>query len=245
MQIEICVESLDSALASQMGGGARVELCSALREGGLTPSPGLIRSVRAALTIQIFVMIRPRSGNFVYSENEYHIMQSDIASAKELGCDGVVLGLMTPNGDVDVPRTRKLIELSRPAQVTFHRAFDEARDLDEALEAVIDCGADRILTSGGASSAYAGIPALARLQERARGRIQVMAGGGVRPNNVTGILRLTGIRAVHSAMVSLPEKTDEWDCTARNHDWPTVNADEVAELCRKAEEALDSHLPAM
>lgn len=234
MQIEICVDSLDSALEAQRGGATRVELCCALGEGGITPSQELIRSVRAAVTIQIFVMIRPRSGNFVYSENEYQIMRCNIASAKELGCDGVVLGLLTPQGDVDIPRTRELVELARPLEVTFHRAFDETRDLDAALEAVIDCGADRILTSGGESSAYAGIHALARLQERARGRIQVMAGGGVRPHNVTELLRMTGIRAVHSALISLPNKLSDLACKRQ---WPVVNAEDVVELRRNAEVA--------
>lgn len=172
-------------------------------------------------------------------------MHNDILIAKELGCDGVVLGVLTPQGDIDIPRTREFVKSARPLEVTFHRAFDETRDMDAALEAVIDCSADRILTSGGASSAYEGIPALARLQQRARGRIQIMAGGGVRPNNVTEILRLTGIRAAHSAMVSLPEKTEERSRTTYNRAWPTVNADEVADLCRKAEEALETHLPAM
>lgn len=234
MQIEICVESLDSALAAQQGGASRVELCSALREGGLTPSQKLIRSVREALTIQVFVMIRPRTGNFVYSESEYQNMRNDIVTAKKMGCDGVVLGLLTQQGEVDILHTRALVELARPMEVTFHRAFDEARDLDAAMEALIECGADRILTSGGTSNAISGTKTLARLQAQSRGRIQIMAGGRVRPQNVTELLRSTGIRAVHSALISLP---DESRSPAWTGEWPVVNAVDVADFRRNAEAA--------
>lgn len=235
MQIEICVDSLDSALAAQQGGALRIELCSQLAVGGLTPSQGLIQSVRAALTIQVFVMIRPRGGSFVYSADEYQIIQNDIVTAKKLGCDGVVFGLLTPQCDVDISRTRELVKLARPLEVTFHRAFDEARDLNAALEALIDCGVDRVLTSGGASSASAGAPTLAHLQAQAQGRIQIMAGGGVRPHNVTQLLRATGIRTVHSALVSLPDESSSPVCSG---EWPVVNADDVSELRRNAEAAL-------
>ena len=237
MQIEICVDSLDSALAAQRGGASRVELCSALSEGGVTPSHGLIRSVRAALTIQVFVIVRPRGGDFVYSANEFQVMQKDVLNARNLGCDGVVFGLLTPEGDVDIPRTHELVELARPLEVTFHRAFDEARDLDEALEAAIGCGVDRILTSGGASSARSGATTLARLQAQARGRIQIMAGGGVRPHNVTELLRITKIGAVHSALISLPLPANEAHGQTYKGEWPVVTAEDVAELRRNAEAA--------
>jgi copper homeostasis protein len=235
MQIEICVDSLDSALAAQRGEVTRVELCSALREGGLTPSLEMIQSVRSALTIQVFVMIRPRGGDYVYSANEFQVMKKNVLNAKVSGSDGVVLGLLTPQGEVDIPRTRQLVELARPLEVTFHRAFDEARGLETALEAVIECGVHRILTSGGASNASSGARTLARLQAQARGRIQIMAGGGIRPNNVTQLLRETGIRAVHSALTNLPDESSDLACKGG---WPVVRAVDVAELRLNAEKAL-------
>lgn len=237
MQIEICVESLDSALAAQQGGATRVELCRALSEDGLTPSLELVRKVRAALTIELFVMIRPRSGDFVYSEDEYRTLQNDIAAAKALGCDGVVLGLLTPERDVDVVRTRQLVELAHPAQVTFHRAFDTVRDLDAALEAVIECGVHRILSSGGASDACAGAPILARLQAQTRGRVQLMAGGGVRPNNVAELLRITGLCAVHSALIRRTQDIEQIN-PMHSSEWPRISPDDVAELRRRVEAAL-------
>lgn len=238
MQIEICTDSVESALAAHAGQAVRVELCSALSEGGLTPSSGLIRKVRDTVPIQLFVMIRPRGGNFIYSESEYSVMQHDIANAKDLGCDGVVLGILTPGGDVDLERTRSLVELARPMGVTFHRAFDKARDLESALEEVISSGADRILTSGGTSSAYAGAQTLARLQTLARGRIQLMAGGGVRKENVSEILRISRVHAVHSSLRGVPGQRDEAGAQAKG--WPRVRVKDVADLRRQANASINS-----
>jgi copper homeostasis protein len=208
MDVEICVDSVESAIGSASGGAERVELCSALSEGGITPSSGLIREVRASVTIQLFVIIRPRGGNFVYSDHELDVMRKDILESKALGVDGVVLGALTKDEEVDQPRTRELIELARPLQVTFHRAFDLCRDMDRALEGVIASGADRILTSGGKSDAVSGMTTIATLRQRAGHRIRIMAGGGIRASNVRSIALHTGVREVHTSLSSDMTKGD-------------------------------------
>jgi copper homeostasis protein len=191
--LEICVESLESAVAAEQGGAQRVELCSALSEGGLTPSFGLIRAVRQHVGIAMHVIVRPRAGDFLYSSDEIAIMREDIRVAAEAGADGVVFGLLTADGDVDVDQTRELVELARPMEVTFHRAIDMSRDIEASLEDVIRTGAVRVLTSGGEASAMEGCPRLQRLLARAAGRIEVMVGGGVRPQNIAEIARALGL----------------------------------------------------
>jgi copper homeostasis protein len=200
MNIEICVDSVESAIASAIGGAERIELCSALSEGGITPSSGLIREVRAAVDIQLFVIIRPRGGNFVYSDFELEVMQKDILAVKAMGVDGVVLGTLTSDDEIDQANMRELIQLARPLRVTFHRAFDVCRNMERALEDVISTGADRILTSGGKTDAVSGMSTLATLQQKARGRIRIMAGGGIRASNVRSIALHTGIREMHTSL---------------------------------------------
>lgn len=197
--LEICVDSIDSALAADRGGAHRIELCSSLLEGGLTPSAGVIRAVRQRVSLAVFVMIRPRGGDFLYSDAEFEAMKEDIRAAKSVGADGVVLGLLTELGRVDVVRTRELVELARPLETTFHRAFDLSDDLDQSLEDVIATGASRILTSGGAQTAPEGAEQIRKLVEAPRDRIIIMAGSGIQSRNLRQVLAATSVAEVHAS----------------------------------------------
>jgi copper homeostasis protein len=200
MLIEICVDSLDSAVTAEKGGADRVELCSDLLEGGITPSSGLIQAVRSKIDIPIFVMIRPRGGDLYFSASEFDIMVSDLREAKRLGADGVVLGLLTTGGQVDVERTSRLVEMAYPMQVTFHRAIDMAPDMEQACEDIVLTGAHRILTSGGKETAQEGAAQIARLVQIAHGRIGIMVGSGIRAHNVQEVARLTGAKEFHGSL---------------------------------------------
>jgi copper homeostasis protein len=198
IMLEICADSIESAIAAERGGADRIELCSALAEGGVTPSSGLMAAVRSRLGLPLCVIIRPRGGDFLYSSDEFEIMRHDVITARQLGADGVVLGILRENGTIDTDRTRTLIEIARPMQVTFHRAFDMSSDLGRALEDVIATGADRILTSGGEQCAQSGISNIAALVKQAAGRIAVMAGAGINLANLRDILDRTGVREIHT-----------------------------------------------
>jgi len=200
--IEICVETVAHAIAAQHGGADRIELCSDLSSGGITPSVALMRAAREQVQIPIYGMIRPRAGNFIYSDAESETMKHEIQVAKEIGLDGVVLGLLDQTNamHVDRERTSALVQHAHPLPVTFHRAFDLCADLDDALEAVIATGAIRILTSGGKSQAADGLTNLEHLVTIAAGRIGIMPGGGVRVENAQTILRRTGAREIHSSL---------------------------------------------
>jgi len=198
--VEICVDSIESALAADRGGADRIELCSNLAEGGVTPSAGLIATVLSKVSLAVFVMIRPRGGDFCYSADEFKAMQQDVATAKQLGADGVVFGLLNEDGRVDVARTHQLVEIARPLKVTFHRAFDVARDLNEAIEELVRAGVDRVLTSGGELSASLGRIKVAELNRAAKDRIIVMAGAGITEQNVRELLVETGVREIHASL---------------------------------------------
>ncbi|HEY6853204.1 MAG TPA: copper homeostasis protein CutC [Gemmatimonadales bacterium] len=195
--VEACVDSVGSALAAQRGGAGRVELCDNLVEGGTTPSAGTIALCRDRLRIPIYVMIRPRGGDFCYSPTELDVMRRDIEGAQALGADGVVLGLLRADGTVDRRRTRALIALARPLDVTFHRAIDVARDPLAALDDLLALGVDRVLTSGQSRTALAGARVIAAMVERAAGRLVVLAGGGVDERNARAVVERTGVREVH------------------------------------------------
>ena len=200
--IEVCVDSVASAVAAERGGAGRVELCSNLLEGGVTPSAGLIELVRARTSIGLQVMIRPRGGDFCYTPEEFETMRRDIIAAKKLGADGVVVGILDANGTVDIKRTRELVELARPLDVTFHRAFDMSADLFRALESICTTGADRLLTSGGKKTALQAVQQIARLVEAARGRIAIMACGAINHHNAASVIEQTGVREIHVGLRS-------------------------------------------
>lgn len=200
--IEVCVDSVASAIAAERGGAQRVELCSDLLEGGITPSLGLLEAVRSSISIAVHPIIRPRGGDFCYSGEEFEIMQRDVEIAKRAGADGVVLGVLDASDGVDIARTRQLVELARPLTVTFHRAFDVSADLFDSLEHICHTGADRILTSGGEQGSAHGIETISKLVKFARGRIQIMAGGGISVSNVAQILQRTGVREIHVGLAS-------------------------------------------
>lgn len=219
IELEVCVSSVESAIAAYAGGAKRIELCSALSEGGITPSAGLISAVRAAVPMDLFVIIRPRGGDFVYSDREFDVMRRDIAQAKTHKVDGVVLGILDETDSVDIARTKELIELARPLEVTFHRAFDACKDLDHALASIVDCGADRILTSGGEADAMRGAERIAQLQERAGGQIRIMAGGGIRAWNVEQLALRTRVREIHSSVSNgIPQTAPAKSADQRAHE---------------------------
>jgi copper homeostasis protein len=201
--VEVAAHSVEAALAAQAGGADRVELFSNHLEGGVTPSEGAIAVVRDHMRIGLHVMIRPRSGDFCYSEHELKAMHRDIYVAKRLGANGVVFGIVNPDGTVNVQQTRGLVASARPLSITFHRAFDRCRDLRESLLALISCGVDCVLTSGGMPTAEGGIRNIANLVRIGGSQIRIMAGGGVSPQNVRKIVLQSGVTEIHAGVRSI------------------------------------------
>lgn len=181
--IEICLESVESVIAAEKGGADRVELCSDLFEGGLTPTIGTVKTALKKSNIKINAMIRPRGGDFCYSDEEFEVMKEDIKAFKETGINGIVFGILTPEGDIDVKRSKEIIELARPLAVTFHRAFDMTRDPYKSLEELIELGVDRVLTSGQEATVPEGADLLEELVQIAVDRIIVMPGCGITERN--------------------------------------------------------------
>ena len=197
VRVEAAVDSFAGAMAAQDAGVHRIELCGPLVDGGTTPSAGLIARCLERLLVSVHVLVRPRAGDFVYSDDEFEIMKRDIAVAKELGADGVVVGILTPDGEVDAARLAELHAIASPMRVGFHRAFDAVKDQDEALELLVSLQFDCILTSGGAKTAVEGAKQLKNLVERAGDRINLIAGGKVTPANVAALVKETGVQMVH------------------------------------------------
>lgn len=215
MILEVCCGNITSVANAMAGGAHRVELCSALESDGLTPSIGLIHVARRITSEavaadgscpRLHVLIRPREGDFVYDSTELYVMLRDILMAKEAGADGVVIGALTPEGDVDVEACRLMMEAAEGMQVTFHRAFDVCRNPLQALEDIISLGCHRLLTSGQAPSAEAGIPMLRQLVDTAAGRISIMPAAGVNELNAHRILQETGANEIHGSLRSLNEQ---------------------------------------
>ena len=213
--LEISVDRLEKALAAERGGASRLELCADLSVGGLTPPRELLRAVRAAVHIPVYSMIRPRAGDFVYSDAEFSEMERSMTVAAESGMDGVVLGVLKRNRSIDMARTRRLVDLARPLPVTFHRAFDETADFARALEAIIQTGCARILTSAGAKTALQGAAKLAELVAAARDRISgvanpvqpdriiIIPGAGITHSNIAKVAEQTGAIEFHAGLGSV------------------------------------------
>ena len=197
--IELCVEGIDGFLAAQDAGADRVELCASLMEGGLTPSLATIRAAVKAAKIPVHVIIRPRGGDFLYSETEFETMVEDIAALRGEGVSGVVIGCLTPDGRIDEARTKRLVEAARPMSVTCHRAFDMTADAGEALEALIRCGVDRVLTSGQRDTALEGLAILKAANEQAAGRIVIMGCGALDADNIRAVRDGAGLAELHFA----------------------------------------------
>lgn len=205
MKVEIVVYNIESALRAQEAGADRIELCASPGEGGTTPSYGTIELVRQNVSMDLYVMIRPRGGDFFYTSYEFHAMKRDISQCQKLSVDGIVLGILNPDGTIDKKRCRELIEKARPLKVTCHRAFDMTRDPFEALEDCIEVGFDRILTSGHQAQAIKGVSLLSELIKKANGRIAIMPGSGVDAKSVTEIVSKTGAQEIHFSAVTSRE----------------------------------------
>lgn len=199
-KIEIIAFTIEACSLIEKAGASRIELCANPAEGGTTPSYGMIKKAREAVSISLFPVIRPRGGDFLYSGAEYRLIEEDVKLCKQLGCDGVVVGLLQQNGSIDVKRTERLVALAYPMEVTFHRAFDHCRDPFEALEQLIAIGCQRILTSGQKPMAMEGAALLAKLVEKAADRIIIMPGSGVRPENIAALAQITGAVEFHSSL---------------------------------------------
>jgi copper homeostasis protein len=200
MVFELCAESVDACLAARDGGAQRIELCTALSEGGLTPSHALVSEAVRRSGLPVHVLLRPRGGDFIYSSAEFEVMRGDLEHALQLGASGVVLGLLCADGTVDTERTRELVAMAGSLEVTFHRAFDYALSHEQALEQVIATGCRRVLTSGGEPDVLRGAASLARLVKQAADRIDIAVGGGLRLDNAAEVARITGAQHFHGSL---------------------------------------------
>ena len=209
ISLEVCVTSPAFAVAAERAEADRIELCTDLECGGLTPGVALMKAAREQVRIPIHVLIRPRAGGFVYSAREFLAMCTAIQTAKKLKMDGIVVGVLDRESRIDVDRTRELVGVAHPLPVTFHRAFDQTRSLEDSLEAVVETGAARLLTSGGRAKATDALSMIARLVKLAGDRLSVMPGSGITPANVARVIRATSAREVHGALLTpalRPEK---------------------------------------
>lgn len=197
--MEVCIDNVQSAINAATGGATRIELCSALSEGGLTPSAGFLHKVKQLVSIPVFVMLRPRRGNFVYTEHELDTLKHDAVHLKSAGADGFVFGILNNDGTINESACRSLLNIVYPLPVTFHRAFDVVRDPLKSLDTLIELGFSRVLTSGQKSRAEDGLDLIAQLVDKARGRIVVMPGSGINASNVGKIIA-TGVREVHASV---------------------------------------------
>ena len=212
--IEACVDSIDSAIEAELGGADRVELCGELLQGGVTPSAGLIGAVCERIRIPVFALIRPRGGDFLYDDDELDVMLRDIEIIRSMNVEGIVIGALTRDGDIDVGTLYTLIAAAGDMHVTFHRAFDFVRDQRVALEALVELGVDRVLTSGGAPSALEGVEMLAELVDQGGSEITILGGGGINASNVADVVRLSGVKEVHVRAAATVKSEMTWQPAA-------------------------------
>ncbi len=205
MTVEVVVYNIESALKAQEGSADRIELCDNPGEGGTTPSFATIEAVRQNVSMDVYVMIRPRGGDFLYSNYEFHSMKRDISQCQKLSVDGIVFGILNPDGAIDKKRCKELIDKARPLKVTCHRAFDMTRDPFEALEDCIEVGFDRILTAGQQAQALKGAELISQLIEKAKGRIAIMPGSGVNEETVEEIIKKSGAKEIHFSATAFRE----------------------------------------
>ena len=227
--VEVIAFNIESCILAQANGVSRIELCDNQADGGTTPSYGFIKAAREILSIELYPIIRPRGGDFLYSDAEFDIIKSDVLLCKELGCDGVVIGLLNADGTVDKERTKILTTLAYPMGVTFHRAFDRTNDMFGALEDIIECGCERILTSGQKPAAYDGKNNIKALIEKADNRIVIMPGSGINSKNIVEIAQYTGATEFHSSARNFVESKMQFSQSSMNEQLTSVNlnADEV------------------
>ena len=232
MKLEIIGFNIESCIAAQHAGANRIELCDNPADGGTTPSHGFIKAARQKLSIELFVMIRPRGGDFLYSVDEFEIMKADIEICKQQGCDGIVTGILNKDGSIDKQRTEALVSYAYPLGVTFHRAFDRAKDPFQSLEDIIETGCERILTSGQQPKAVEGIPLIKDLVQKADDRIIIMPGSGVNAENIIQIAETTGVGELHSSAGIYRESKMEYQNVSINEkmDHIIVDSDEVKSM---------------
>jgi copper homeostasis protein len=234
--IEIATSDFETTRSAVEGGADRIELCANLAEGGTTPSYGTIIQCREAFAVQLFPIIRPRGGDFLYTEEEYSIMLKEVKLCRQLGCDGVVIGLLNSNGSIDLERTAMLVEAAYPLGVTFHRAFDRCSNPFEALEQLVEIGCERILTSGQKPAAPDGIELIAELNRMSGDRITIMPGSGVRKENIKMLAEKTGCTEFHSSLRGKVKSNMEFihpafEDSAESYMNNAISPDEVRALC--------------
>jgi copper homeostasis protein len=237
--VEVCADSVSSAVIAQSAGAYRVEFCANLKEGGTTPSLGQIKIARELLNIRLYVLVRPRGGDFLYDHREWKTIEYDIHSCGEMGCDGIVTGMLLPDGTVDKERMYKLILIARQygMGITFHRAFDRSVDLFQAMEDIIDLGCERILTSGGYNTAIEGIEILQQLIEKANKRIVIMPGAGITPENASLLIQKTGLKELHGTFrARIPSRMQYKNRKLSNQEEeyssPVADAEKIQTICK-------------
>lgn len=238
MNLEIIGFNIESCVTAQEGGASRIELCAGPGEGGTTPSYAFIKSARENLHIQLYVMIRPRGGDFLFSDEDFRLMKKDIEVCKQFNCDGIVTGILTKDGKVDKKRSKELIEVAYPMEATFHRAFDRVKDPFESLEDIIELGFERILTSGLQPKATDGAQLLSQLIKQSDGRISIMPGSGITSQNIISIAETTGATEFHSSASVLKESKLEYINANMNEslNYVSVNIEEVKKMVQLLEE---------